>query len=232
MSFKKFVINLFIIPFLLFCSCKDTSIDPTQKTYSPGSRNYTWEMIPIGEDAPNNLYTQLDGVSPDEIWIMGNAGDFDKTILRYNGVKVSRYGQLPIDPRAVFGLSQDEIWFSGSQFDFWKYNGHSISKFNSYDLEGYYNSFIVDIWGSDKNNLYAVGSGTVTSNGQINALIMNYNGISWNYPISPVPDLHLAKIRKGTNDNNYYLLGVIVKSRNLMFTGSINLTGIMYPHSI
>ncbi len=202
---------LIVVGCLVFYSCESPT-EATGKNYSPGSRDYTWEMLPIGEDAPNNLYTQLGGVSPDEIWIMGNAGDFDKTILKYNSVNVSRYGQLSIDPRAVFGLSQDEIWFSGSQFDFWKYNGYSISKFNTNSLEGYYNSFIVDIWGTDKNKLYAVGSGTVTSNGQVNALIMNYNGTSWDYPIAPLENLHFIRIRKGTTDNDYYLLGGTVKS--------------------
>ena len=204
--------NLLLVFLIGFISCSDKSVDTTEKTYSPRTRNYEWESIPIGEDAPNNLYAQLGGVSPNEIWIMGSAGDFDKTILKYNGIKVSPYGQLSIDPRAVFGLSQNEIWFTGSQFDIWKYNGSSISRFSTDTLDGYYNSFIVDIWGIEKNNLFAVGSGTVTSSGQVNALIMNYNGKTWNFLTSPVPDLHLAKIKKGIADNNYFLLGIIVKS--------------------
>ena len=212
MSINKIMLfSLISILSLLSVTCKN-EVTAVEDNVKPGRRDYEWEITTINEDAPNNLYTQLGGVTPDEIWIMGSAGDFDKTILKYNGIKVSRYGQLSIDPRAVFGLSQNEIWFSGSQFDIWKYNGSSISKFSTDSLDGYYNSFVVDIWGSDKNNLYAVGSGTITSTGQITALIMNYNGISWNYPIPPVPDLHLVRIRKGTTDNNYYLLGVIVKS--------------------
>ena len=212
MLIKMLKTNLFLVFLIGFISCSDKSVDPTEKTYSPGTRNYEWESIPIGEDAPNNLYTQLGGVSPNEIWIMGSAGDFDKTILKYNGIKVSPYGQLSIDPRAVFGLSQNEIWFTGSQFDIWKYNGSSISRFSTDTLEGYYNSFVVDIWGSDKNNLFAVGSGTVTSSGQVTALILNYNGSSWKYLISPMPDLHFIRIRKGTTDKDYYLLGGTVKS--------------------
>ncbi len=200
----------FLLLNLLLNSVGCNSVEPEEKNYLPGSRNYEWKLIPLSEIGPNNLYTQLGGVSNNQIWIKSHAGDFDKTILKYNGTTISNYGSLSMDPSAVFGLDSNEIWFTGTAFDIWKYNGNSVSKFSTHILEDYYNSFLVDIWGNVKNNIYAVGSGTVTSTGRINALIMHYSGELWEYSIPPIPDLHFVRIRNGQTDNKYYLLGVEV----------------------
>jgi len=191
----------------VFISCeKGTEPENTK----PGSREYEWKSVSISDYNYNNLYTQIGGVSHDEIWLTSYAGDYNQTILKYDGDSITNFASLSIDPKAVFGLVQNEIWFTGAQFDIWKYNGSTISKFSTHILDDYYASFIVDIWGSSKNNLFAVGSGS-DNFGRVNSLIMHYNGSFWEYSIPPIPDLHFIKIRKGA-DNNYYLLGIIVKA--------------------
>lgn len=192
-------------------SCNETSVSPGQKEYEPGLRNYVWEMFDLTEKAPFNQYTNIFGVTTDEIWIVGTAGDYDKTILRFNGDSISQFGQLLVDATTVFGFDQNEIWFAGRAFDIWKYDGSSIFKFSTNRRSGYANSLMVDMWGDNINNIYAVGSGTVNT-GVINGFIMHYDGSSWDYAIDPVSDLHLVKIRKGLNDGNYYILGVTEKT--------------------
>lgn len=192
---------------VITASCNETPISPAQKEYPTGPRNYEWEIFDLNEMAPENQYTNIFGVTPDEVWIVGTAGDYDKTILRFNGDSLSLFGQFLVDPTAIFGFDQNEIWFAGRAFDYWKYDGSLIYKFSTNRPSGYANSLMVDMWGDSKNNIYAVGSGTIDS-GTIKGFIMHYDGSSWDYVINPVSYLHLIKIRKESTDTRYYILGV------------------------
>lgn len=217
------VFIVIVLPFSLTCNENPIEAKDGTITYEPGSRNYDWKLYPLNENAPLNSYTKIWGSSINNIWIIGSAGDFDRTILRFDGEKINNYGHLSINPRSVYGISSNEVWFAGTDIDFWKYDGNNIQEFSSHPLNGYSNSFLGDIWGTKRDNVYSVGSILEDSTGKVKGLIMHYNGSKWNYAMLPIYELHFLSIRKGLEDTNYFLLGYNVtlsKANFYEFNGS------------
>lgn len=208
MKIKNMIQSFSIILVVLSTiTCEDTTVNPTGKVYTSGPRNYTWKMYPLNDNAPFNHYTKIWGSDTNNIWIVGGAGDFDKTILRFNGQNVFPYGPLSIDPKAVYGFSNNNVWFAGSSFDLWRYNGSTISKFSTHPIDSFALSFFGDIWGIDAENVFAVGSATHQFSGEIKSVIMHFDGSSWNHVIKPEAPIHFVNIRKGIADTKYFLKG-------------------------
>lgn len=203
------MIQLFpiILVILNTITCKDTIVNPTGKVYTPGPRNYTWKIYSLNDNAPFNHYTKIWGSDPTNIWIVGNAGDFDKTILRFNGQNIYPYGALSIDPTAVYGFSNNDVWFAGSNFDMWKFNGNKLYLHSNVEVPGFYFSNTVDIWGDKPNNVFAVGSVNESQTGNVKELILHFDGSQWELFRSPNLRVQFFNIRKGTNSKQYYMVG-------------------------
>jgi hypothetical protein len=206
--------QLFSIILITFTSitCEDSSVNPPGKIYTPGPRNYIWKMYPLNDNAPFNHYTKIWGCDTNYIWIVGIAGDFDKTILRFNGQNVSPYGPLSIDPKAVYGFSNNDVWFAGTNFDMWRFNGSTIFKFSTHPIDSFVVSFWGDIWGTDADNVFAVGSATHQYSGEIKSIMMHFDGSSWNHLIKPESPIHFVNIRRGITDAKYFLEGYKIQS--------------------
>ena len=203
---KNLLPTLTIALAIISCSCDST--EPPIDIDPPGRRDYTWRINVLNDNAPTNYYTQIWGATPNGVWIVGGAGEFEKTVIYFDGTN-TRYistGIGAIDPRAVFGINENDVWFGGRNFEIWHFNGTILKKFKSFQIENFSDSFISDIWGTDQNNLYAVGS-LSHLDGSIYAIILHYDGNNWDYAISPIKDIQFLKIRKGTRDDKYYLLG-------------------------
>ncbi|NWF88467.1 MAG: hypothetical protein HXY50_03300 [Ignavibacteriaceae bacterium] len=206
---SKNMIQLISISLIAFITitCYDSSVNPQGKVYTPGPRNYTWKIYSLNENAPFNHYTKIWGSEPNNIWIVGSAGDFDKTILRFNGQNVTPYGSLSINPTAVYGFSNNDVWFAGQNFDMWRYNGSTISKFSTHQIDSFAVSFFGDIWGTDDYNVFAVGSATHKYSGAIRSIIMHFDGSNWTHIIEPESPIHFVNIRRGITDPKFFLMG-------------------------
>ena len=195
-----------VVGFIVFYSCESPT-ESTGKNYSPGTRNYNWKTFSLSNLAPFNQYTKIWGTTPDSIWIIGRAGDYDKSILQFNGMKLNIYNSISIDPSSIFGFSSNNIWFAGSLYDIWKYDGIRIYKFSSHPIKGFNTSFWGDMWGTKINDLYAVGGTFEDSTGEIKSLVLHFDGITWNYAIKTNYNLQFITIRKSIRSQKYYLIG-------------------------
>jgi hypothetical protein len=209
---KKFSQSLIIFLSLILLGCNSDIVESEEKIYPPGTRNYSWETIELNEKAPLNTYIKLWGNEPNDIWVIGGAGDFDKTIIRYDGTVIKYYGKTTIDPRALFGFNKTDIWFGGSDFDIWKFNGNTLNKYIYLPLTGFVNTYFGDIWGDAPNNVLAVGSATEQSTGNIKGIILKYDGLTWKYVNEPSEEIFYSKIRRSSNDTKYYLVGIRVRA--------------------
>lgn len=180
-------------------SCKNGNpITPLDDT--PGRRDYTWFVDTIY--AGGNYVNGIDGVSPNDVWVITNAGDFSQTFYHFDGTNWLNDGiNRSIAPNAIRAFTSHDVWAVGIGGDIWHYNGTSWNQntkiqppnTNYYDLEG------VD--GNSSVDQYAVGN--LSFNGDdLFPLIYHYNGSSWTrINIQNIVDCDFYKIRFYAQDH-------------------------------
>jgi hypothetical protein len=210
-SIKKVLnINILIILIILlsFQSCKSPT-SPKIDIIPPGRRDYTWTVDTLTKIAPYNSYYFLWGTSATNLWCIGEGGDFDKMILHYDGStwKNFSYPGQGIEPWAIFGFTADDFWVGGGEGDIFRYTNGQFNKFGDYNLNGYNSVTFYKFWGNSPTDIYVVGSAYNTADYQRYAIILHYNGTTWNYVIKPETEIQFLDIKRGTNDSpNYYLI--------------------------
>lgn len=195
-----FFCSLFIL--LNFSSCDD---GPTEPEVKPGSRDYTWSVDTL--EIPFAYLYKLWGNAINNMWAVGPGGGLDKTIWHFNGVKWQTDGiSRIINPQCIYGFEND-IWIAGAEGRIWKYDGKQWTENHRFESPELSFIHIKDIWGENKNNIYAVGFGD-TLEGRV-AIILHYNGISWKRVEFKTTFTTMVRIRKSPQQNgNYYLVGV------------------------
>src|ERR1035437_6080540 len=99
----------FLFPFSIFLSCHNP-VEPGN--ISPGRRDYIWTV----DTLPNYSYiSKIWGNSPTDVWVIGQPGDFSKTIYHFNGRQwqtdnIFRY----ISPNSIYGFAVNNVWIGGS----------------------------------------------------------------------------------------------------------------------
>jgi hypothetical protein len=186
--------------YTILISCNS---DPLQPEIKPGRRDYVWTIDTI--KIPFNNLERLFAISSNNIWAVGHGGGLDQTIWHYDGIKWKTDGiSRPIAPIAVYGFSANDIWFGGSEGKIWHYDGSNFSK--SLDFRPTTNwtySGFHDFYGNSSAELYAVG--WVDSNKVRYGKIFRFNGYNWKMLNVSSRGDDFMQIRKGNNDQNYYL---------------------------
>lgn len=155
-----------------------------------------WQEIDVGAD---QRLLSVFGTSDSNVYIGGWNGrlyHYDGSVWNSANFGTNRhvYG--------LWGLAPDNIFGVGSKGTIRRFNGstwlHMSVPFeaNQYD--------IFDVWGSDANNVYAVGG--VYQNSQYQAIMLHYDGVSWS-TVFETTGYKLQSI-SGTAANNIYAASV------------------------
>ncbi len=145
------LISLSII--FIYSTCKNELTGPPED--KPGRRDYTWQIDTV---CPyNNLY-RLWGNSPSDVWVIGQPGDFSKTIYHFDGNKWSTDNiSRPLAPSSIWGSSSEDVWIGGDG-TIWHYNGEEWKEFIQLTINGKNQLFFDNMWGDSPNNIYAFGA--------------------------------------------------------------------------
>jgi hypothetical protein len=160
----------------------------TAQTMDTTSHNFTWQTFTLGDGAASStlydvvIINDTLAYAVGQIYSSGSVYNF----ARWNGIEwelrmiqslvCGSGGVYTVrELRTIFAFNENDIWYSdGGEIIHW--NGSSYT--NDCSMNSMLTGAINRIWGSSKNDLYAVGgSGT----------IVHYNGLSW------------TKIESGTN---------------------------------
>jgi len=177
-----------------------------EKEYEPGTRDYVWSIDTIKN---SNYYTDLWGNSPGKVWIVGSGPENEQHYMQYlnDSLVSTNHIDLTNSPWTVFGFKENDVWFGCTNFTIKHYDGSSISVYSSINTESYRNRYITDIWGKSKDDIYAVGS-LLHNDGNLHAIILHFDGNTWDYEIEPVEKLHFGRIRQDDYSNPYYIWAV------------------------
>jgi len=212
MKQKLLTLTVFLLSSIFLTLCTN-STEPKEnllpeKEYEPGTRDYTWRIDTLNNDAPYNYFTKIWGSSPNDIWIVGGGPTENMQILRYNGESIYSIYDIDITstPWSVFGFDSNDVWIGGSNFDFKHYDGTSLTLNNILYKKDYIKSAFSDIWGTSHSHLMAAG-GILHSMDVIYGVVMIYNGVKWEYAEEPIPNLQFTTLRKSLYEDDYFLLG-------------------------
>jgi len=177
---------LLIVVTIVSLSCQHT----TEPELQPGRRDYVWTVDTINPGNESLYLGRIWGSSPNDVWAVGTSSWSATTIWHYDGVKW-KTDSIPrkVNPFAIFGLSKNEVWLGNLNNTIWKYNGNTWFQFGEYKIESTYDNMVINYFdGISKNNIYAVGGFMRNTTYHGKAIIMNFNGISWEFMNIPETD--------------------------------------------
>lgn len=195
-----------LISLLLIAVNCDTTAPPTNDI-QPGRRDYVWTVDTLTVP-PGYLFYLWNfwGADTSNIWLAGQ-GDKPYNLWRYNGIEwepfpQSIYGSFG----AIFGFSASNIWIAGTA-TIQHYNGTIWEKANNTDYPNSYLTSFNDLWGSNYNDVFAVG-GVVEdiSGSQYFGAIIHFNGSYWEFVDMPKERVGFSLIRQASKESNHYYL--------------------------
>lgn len=157
-------------------SCKkDNPIAPPDDT--PGRRDYTWFVDTIY--AGGNYINSIDGVSPNDVWVTSNPGDFSQTFYHFDGTRWSTDGMnRSFSPERLLAVASNNVWSVGFSGDIWHYDGNQWAAQIRITADSNFVVGLESIDGDSPINLYSVGT-YFDSGDNMHPLIYHFNGNVW-----------------------------------------------------
>lgn len=205
--YKYLLVSIICLTIVLvsisFNSCDDSPTEPENK---PGRRDYVWEV-----DTLNIPFTILQGIwgsAPDDVWAIGPGGALDQTIYHFDGVSWKNDGKSrKISPLSIWGFAKNDVWLGGYEGRIWHYDGSEWSESLHIDHSDYIYSGFENIWGENKNNIWAVG--VIITASYREGLVYHFDGKAWSKVNIEFKHGDFLKIKRGLKtSNNYYLWGI------------------------
>jgi len=211
-----FVLLIGIPGLMYFCS------SPTEPGWVKDPRDYTWSVDTIRNPDQRSFQTLMSsiwGSSENDVYICGHT-DIGPEIFHFNGetwdaIDLTDYGLRNGIRNRVFGFSENDVWIAGAL-------GHSaeggyktseLIHFNGTNWESYEfetRSELIDVWGTDSNNLWACGK---------DGIVIHYNGIDWQVDTIKI---HVEEGR------DYFLKNIIELNRIPYVGGYKNMPSVSY----
>jgi hypothetical protein len=195
----KKIISVTFISFLLILtfSCNNNPTNPVED--QPGRRDYTWTVDTIKP----NIMLRMWGSSPTDVWVVGEPGDFSKTIYHFDGSKWSTDGIFrALTPISVFGFSQNDVYMGCGEGKIWHFDG-SWKEVAVLTKDGHNHINFENLWGESVNDLYAFGSYFDTSGNANGSVIAHYSDNKWNMVNTNGLSGSVVHLYKDKSDNVY-----------------------------
>ena len=171
-----------LLPFILltFLNAQSCKSPTAPEALQPGRRDYTWTADTIKTINDNLMLTRIWGITPTDVWAVGNSDWTALTIWHYDGSRwnCDSTGRLN-NPWAIIGFSSNEVWMGNTNSTIWKFDGSQWSVYGTYKVAGFDETWIMNFDGTSSNNIYGVGSANMSNGSDYIGLIMHYDGISW-----------------------------------------------------
>lgn len=152
---KRAVISISFLIFIFQAfSCKNDPVSPITAD-TPGRRDYEWSVDTVRSTML--ILTDIWGSSPNDVWVVGDNGYFDKRIWHYDGTSWNSQGWWGASAECVFGFGRDNIYMG--EYGIWHNSNSSWTKEFTPLLDGRNDQQVVitDIRGNSANGLWAVG---------------------------------------------------------------------------
>lgn len=196
------------ITLLIIAGCKENVSEPVK--LPNGRRDYTWTIDTV-KFPPNEIseFGRISGSSPNDIWVTcHNTSDLRYDIWHYDGVEWRPYTLPQIgDAFGVLSLSPNNVWIGTVAGSIWHYDGVSWKEYGPFKLEGYDNIIIEGIWGRSPSDLYAYGAVWVFNKDVHKAIILHFNGDTWNFMEFPDIRTDFINLRKRYSTGEIFVLG-------------------------
>ena len=203
--FKKLSLMILaaLITIVVFNSC-EKGTEPEE--IPPGRRDYTWEIDTI--TAPFFSLSGISGVAPNDVWAVGPGGGLDKTIWHYDGEQWTTDGiSRGISPMTVFAID-DVVWIAGGEGGIWKRENGEWARSAKIEIDGFVRVGFQDIWGSSKNDIYAVGVAAIEGETIYRySVIAHYNGNGWKIIDTKGEKCSFTYVRKSSPNGITYFCG-------------------------
>jgi len=201
---KLYLVTSFSMILITLSSC-DWFTSPEE--LKPGRRDYVWTADTL--DLVMNDFQSIWGSSPNDVWV----GTNQSVVYHFDGNDWTEHNEIRCTSRALFGFAEDDVWLGGSDGNILHYNGNEWSESFRYIDEKFNDATIRDFFGTDSDDLYAVGYTFIpgyfndwTQNQR--AFILHYNGYEWTEIF--FADYQSQFIKILFCDNSYYILNVTV----------------------
>lgn len=202
--FKRFL--CIYLSALVFWGCSTT--EPPVENLSPGRRDYTWTVDTLRSNSSMFYLSSLWGESPDNLWAIGSASDAEHSLWHYDGHSWRNIPSISSSHQSIWGFDSSDIWMCDSPGgDLFHYDGNSWEKEATFQYPGYSRLYLNDIWGPNPNEIYIAGTAYEQSKGA-KAVLLNYNGNSWNYCNIPDKNYSLISVRKSNENKCLYLTAI------------------------
>jgi len=181
MKFRNIVASLLITG---FCFLSFTCNSPTGPGASaqPGSRNYSWTTDTLSPSvmfgATGYNLTALSGSSPMDVWTGGTHITPQYNLFHYDGTKWTGWS-IPGEIWTILSFAPNDVWEGGNDGKIWHFDGKTWSQNFAYTSINAAIVTIVNIYGLNPNDLYAVGA-VLYDPGEIQrGFILHYDGKGW-----------------------------------------------------
>jgi hypothetical protein len=184
----KFLILVFFVSTALLLLNNCDSTEPVDEL-KPGRRDYTWTVDTLKPLEGRSLPYSLWGTNADNVWAVGLSYLNSYCIWHFNGNSWNNYTpDKYIDPACIWGTSNDNIWIGSKDGAFWHYDGARWNKFSETVIPNYQQFVVQSIYGKSANDIYAVGFADSIGGNNYKAIIVHYNGITWE--LVNIPNIH------------------------------------------
>lgn len=157
-------------------TCSDNGVVPIDNT-PPGRRDYVWTIDTLR--SPMNALQSIWGSSPSDVWVVGAGGETATRLFHFDGITWSNW-PMPCTGNTIFGFSANDVWLGGGDGQIWRFDGNGWSKHFTYSPNKAQIVFVDAIWGTARNNVYAVGViWEDTTNTSQRGFVLRFDGTNW-----------------------------------------------------
>jgi len=205
MKTTKLLFIVFITAIVLY-SCNDNSVNPIDNL-QPGRRDYVWTVDTL--NMPMNVVQTIWGSSPADVWAVGPGGTAADRLFHFDGTKWEKWKEpVRCTGATLFGFSKDDVWMGGGDGNIWHFDGTSWTQNFIYKPVNAQIVLIKNIWGTNSNDVYAVGVVVYDAQYLQRGFILHFDGFNWKEVYRANTYSQYQRIRK--EGNNIFIQGVKV----------------------
>lgn len=201
--------KIVLLVIILFMAISVLSCDDNPVSAGFKDRDITWEKIylDLEEDEYIELFYRSWGNSPESMWLIADCSDYKKNLWRKR--KIWWYSVFDrenrMTPDAIWGSAENDVWIYSSDESLHHFDGEVWSKFCDISYKNYDAIGIQNLWGTSSSNIFAVGFAEGNQGNKREAVIIHFNGVSWNFLDIPEFPYSFISIFYDTSESIYII---------------------------